>query len=380
MAKHISFPSIEQFRNVVRTVQERCRFHEVPLPTLRFHGTVKLHGTNASVVYYPFKDEMWAQSREQVISVGSDNAGFARFVEDNKADFKKMFEQMAAEYGGAPGHKAMFAIYGEWCGKGIQKGVAVNQLDKRFVVFAARFVEPEDDKMFDGEGWFDEADTANLVMVPDLASPLIDCIEKYDTWDIDIDMANPQVKQNELGELTLAVEQECPYSKAHGVSGVGEGIVWRCTGVATYKMIKVPTPYRTEDLAFKVKGEKHSDTKVTKLASVDLEKVASIKEFVEKVVTDHRLEKGIDYLKATATRAPFRLDVQLTGDFLRWIGNDVIKEESELMTESGLERKEVMSQVNKVARQWFMTRLNEEIMGRPPEEPGTPCIAVPVKG
>lgn len=360
MAKHISFPSIEQYRNVVRTVQERCRFHEVPLPTLSFHGTVKLHGTNASVVYYPFKDEMWAQSREQIISVGSDNAGFARFVEDNKDDFKKLFAEAKDFYIGDD-EKFHIAIYGEWCGKGIQKGVAVNQLDKRFVIFAARILDKDDNE---GDGWLEPHAVLDLYAGAGVVSPLIDCIEKYETWDMDIDMADPQAKQNELGELTLAVEHECPYSKAHGASGVGEGIVWRCIGVSSQKLARRPSVlYRTADLAFKVKGEKHSDTKVLKLASVDLEKVKSIKEFVDKVVTEHRLEKGIDHLKASwSAKGPFRLDVQLTGDFLRWVGTDVMKEEAELMTESGLDRKDVMSQVNKTARQWFMTRLNDDVM------------------
>ena len=26
-------------------------------------------------------------------------------------------------------------VFGEWCGKGIQKGVAINQLEKMFIIF-----------------------------------------------------------------------------------------------------------------------------------------------------------------------------------------------------------------------------------------------------
>ena len=58
------YPSIEQFRNVIRTVKERHDFngkdeygkaiyqHDSNYPTLKFIGTVKLHGTNSAVVKY----------------------------------------------------------------------------------------------------------------------------------------------------------------------------------------------------------------------------------------------------------------------------------------------------------------------------------------
>lgn len=373
--KHISFPSIEQYRNVVKTVQERCRFHEEPLPRLAFHGTVKLHGTNSSVAYRD--GVLWAQSRSQIITPESDNAGFARFVNEHSDDLTK-FCVRALSYGS--GDTAV--VYGEWCGRGIQKGVAVSQLEKKmFIIFAIRVVDSADDE---ASTWFDSNLVANVFdearLNDGVSTDQIDCIERFKTWDIEIDMAFPQAKQNLLGELTLEVEQECPVGAELGVKGVGEGIVWRCEGIATSKLAQPFVPYRVDDLVFKVKGEKHSDTKVKTLAAVDLEKVQNIKEFVEKVITDHRLEKGVDHLKATATAFPFRLDVKMTGDFLKWVGGDVLKEEADLMTESGLDRKAVMSEVNRAARQWFMTRLNEEIMGRPPEPEGYPCIATAVKG
>ena len=63
MSKMIKFPSIEQFRNVIRHVKSKAQFvgkdengdpvydQSIPLPTLQFCGTVKLHGTNAGIVY-----------------------------------------------------------------------------------------------------------------------------------------------------------------------------------------------------------------------------------------------------------------------------------------------------------------------------------------
>ena len=47
-----------------------------------------------------------------------------------------------------------------------------------------------------------------------------------------------------------------------------------------------------------------------------------------------------------------------TGTFLRFVINDVIKEESDIMYEKGLEPKDVNSMISKIARTWFIEQLN----------------------
>jgi hypothetical protein len=42
---------------------------------------------------------------------------------------------------------------------------------------------------------------------------------------MEIDFNMPQLVQNQLSEITIAVEEECPVAKAFGFSGIGEGIV-----------------------------------------------------------------------------------------------------------------------------------------------------------
>ena len=63
MKKHISYPKIGQFRDVVTSIRRQSSFVEIdnegdpvydpslPKPKVVFTGTVKLHGTNASVCY-----------------------------------------------------------------------------------------------------------------------------------------------------------------------------------------------------------------------------------------------------------------------------------------------------------------------------------------
>src|SRR5690554_4911167 len=112
----IKYPSIEQFRNVVKDVRLRTDYagkdeegnniyqHTSDYPTLKFHGTVKCHGSNGSVVRY--KDRTEYQSRNRVLSLTSDNAGFMLAMSGKNLDF--MFEGIEFnEY---------IAVFGEWCG------------------------------------------------------------------------------------------------------------------------------------------------------------------------------------------------------------------------------------------------------------------------
>lgn len=341
----LPFPSIEQFRNVIRTVNERAQHHAVPVPRLKFHGTVKLHGTNAAVACTAGALDMWAQSRTQIITREKDNAGFAAFVYDNERTFACLLN--IAELLGHAQPGATVAIYGEWCGGNIQSGVALNQLPKMFVVFAIRVKHGEENSF-----WFPPELVAECLSGVEESG--IRCIESFPTWEIEIDMANPALSQNALGDITAAVEAECPVGKAFGKVGIGEGVVWRCMGAADGSELA----FRTDDLVFKVKGEKHSDTKVRTLAPVDIEKVNSVSAFVAQVCTDHRLLKGIDFLREQG--AP--IDVTSTGQFLKWVGGDVVKEESDTMDASGLDRKDVMGAVNKAARNWLMTYLDQQVM------------------
>jgi hypothetical protein len=85
---HSSYSSIEQLRHLVKDVayyyKDNCIANN--LPTLRFTGTIKLHGTNAGIGYNN-KDGVWCQSRSNIITPKNDNAGCASFVESNKDYF-----------------------------------------------------------------------------------------------------------------------------------------------------------------------------------------------------------------------------------------------------------------------------------------------------
>jgi hypothetical protein len=342
MKKHISFPSIEQFRHVNATVNRQFNFvgldengeaiydHNKDKPTLKFKGTVKLHGTNAGICFNN-EDGMWAQSRENIITPESDNAGFAFFVESNREIFESMFVHVA-EHHGIDLNTNTISIYGEWCGGNIQKGVGITNLPKSFFIFGIKVtphVESDEERKTKPAYWVDYSHWRNN-------QARIYNIDDFQTWEMDIDFNRPELSQNQLSELTIAVEEECPVAKAFGFSGIGEGIVWSCE-------------FKGVVHRFKVKGEKHSSSKVKTLAAVDVEKVNSIKEFVDYAVTESRFNQGIE--KTFPNNEP--IDVKKMGSLIKWVTDDIIKEEIDTMKASNLEPKDVNKFVSTKVRDMF---------------------------
>lgn len=313
------YPSIEQFRNVIRELKMNHDYqgkdandgpiynHISDYPVILFRGTVKLHGSNAGIVRY--KDGLTQfQSREQVLGVGNDNAGFYQTHVNKNLDF--LFEDIE--------FNDYIAIYGEWCGKGIQSGVAISQLPKMLVIFGCKV----DDVWVD----FKKSDPTQQIYN----------INDFPTFEVEVDFNHPEIAQNEFVKLTEQVESECPVGKEFGVSGIGEGIVWKAMHNDKY-------------YSFKTKGEKHSNSKVKTIAAVDIEEVNSINEFVDFALTENRLKQGLDKL----TEMGLPVDQTSTGAYLKWIVGDVLKEEGDTMVKNGLNEKKVCSALSTKARVWF---------------------------
>jgi len=225
------------------------------------------------------------------------------------------------------------AIYGEWCGGSIQKGIALSGLPKMFVIFAVK----ADDTWIDLE---------HLSIPIDVAAG-VRCITESHSYLLEIDFARPELAQSRLVELTTAVEAACPFGALLGVTGVGEGIVWQ----------RLDDP--SSDYWFKVKGEKHSASKVKTLAAVDVEKVTALREFVESVVTEARCEQGLQNLTREQLK-PF--EMASMGDFIRWVHGDVMKEEGDTIAANGIDPKKMGGMIAPVARAWFVSRLDAAVM------------------
>ena len=347
MKEFIKYPKIGQYRNAVKIIRDWTHYQgqdedgnpiideSIEKPVLRATGTVKLHGTNAGVVYDLESDEIYAQSRTRVITVESDNAGFAFFVESNKDNLKKHLKKvldiansrsaakMINESFQEPQEKTI-AVFGEWCGGNIQKGVALAELDKMFVVFDVKI----------GEKFVNNSDLAHIL--EDLPEYIKSAVH-YKTYHMDIDFNNPEQHTNLLVEITNDVENECPVAKEFGISGIGEGVVWKVN-------------YNGEILRFKVKGQKHSSSKVKKLAQVDPEKLKSIEQFVDYAVTENRLKQGIEQVFTANNR---EIENKGIADFVKWVKQDIFSEEKDVMVESSLEPKDVMKQISQKSVDWL---------------------------
>lgn len=130
--------------------------------------TEKLDGTNACVIVSEDGVDVAAQSRNRIITPDADNYGFASWVHKNA---------LALSDALGPGYH-----YGEWWGRGIQRGYGLNE--RRFSLFnVARWNTPEGIaalETVDGlypvptlyHGVFDQAEVNYaLAMLTDFGSP-----------------------------------------------------------------------------------------------------------------------------------------------------------------------------------------------------------------
>jgi len=315
-------PSIGQYRNAVRQVREHCKYHEKPLPTLTFHGTVKLHGTNASIQVRD--DQIEYRSKNRVLVPGDDHAGFAKHMSENEKSVMWLINDIRRQFDCTDEDR--ITVYGEWCGEGIQKAVGISELAKMFMVFALRI----------NDEWkpiisLTAREEANIYLIVD-----------FPMFAVQIDLNNPHLVQNKMADLTLKIEAECPVAKHFGIAeGVGEGIVWKC----------VDDDWLSSDYWFKVKGEKHSSSRVSKLANVDIEHIEGINNVVDTFVTESRLEQG---LQEAVLDKGGELEMRYIGDFLKWVFADIMKEEGDTIAALPYEKKEISKPI------WYLTKMSKD--------------------
>lgn len=313
-----AFSSIESFRHVKETVKHYCQTHGKAWPVLNYTGTVKLHGTNAGIRLTP-AGKVIPQNRTRILAPDSDNFGFAGWVHAHENEIRTLLTPYLGKDG--------VTVFGEWAGKGIQKKVAVSLLDKHFIAFS----------LFSDEEY--------KRLPKDICNPSIGFrnILEIPTYTAVIDFADPAPVLEKLAELTLAVEKECPWGKYLGVTGIGEGIVWTCD----------ERPFDT-DLWFKTKGLEHKKHDKVKI-EVDPVLLESIEAVLEQILPEWRLEQGISYLRENN----FPVDPRSTGEYLKWISKDILKEDRDVIEANKLDWGRVNKAVQFKARQYFMDQINK---------------------
>lgn len=330
----MAWPEIEAFYNIRKYTAAHPEILNGNSAVL-YKSKVKLHGTNAAIQFTP-EHTLVCQSRTNIITPQDDNAGFARWVEENKIEFLRT-------------HFARGAIlYGEWCGPGIQKGVAISEIPKKiFAVFAVRPMSGSDNLMIEPweiNEWFGGLKIPGLYILP-WFDPGAGRIISGSQDPIQIDWSKTsedlQSTADTINNWVASVEVEDPWvKKTFDVKGTGEGLVFypvseQHLGFANFS-----------NLVFKAKGEKHKNIKTAAPAQVNPEVAASVEAFVELVLTPARLDQG-----ATAVGG---FDMKQTGKFVAWCLADVQKETTDELEASQLEWKQVQKPLGDKARAWFL--------------------------
>jgi hypothetical protein len=226
-------------------------------------------------------------------------------------------------------------IYGEWCGQGIQSKVAIASLPKMFVVFGIWDHESED--------WLDfHAIKPTAEELTHLNAHNIWLVTQAPVYEVEIDFNNPVPAAELISQYTLQVEDKCPWAVLHGVEGMGEGIVWNSYDYPV-------------NLYFKSKGEKHKKGGPKTHVAVDPEKVNAISELVDLLLPEWRLEQGFDHLRENN----IPLANTSTGHYLKWIAQDVLKEEEDRIAANPYPWKEVQGTVMTRAKAYYFQKLNE---------------------
>jgi hypothetical protein len=332
----LPFHDIESLRHVIADVDRHCDYNGLTTkPTIKFRGTVKLHGTNAGVRVTGY--DVIAQGRNRVLTIQSDNFGFALFTAQRSADFRSLRDSMFGT------DSADVTFFGEWCGVGIQKGVGIAKLPKMFVIFAIH--HHADDTWYDfgrlnlGADDYTWFNNQNIYF-----------ITQFPTYSVEVDFNNPTPAAEEIGRLTLLVEDSCPVANSslftaynHGENiGIGEGIVW----------VSVDYPVH---ITFKSKGLKHKKASTTPRVATDPAKVDSINALVDELLPEWRLEQGFDHLRQNN----LPIVTQSTGDYLKWISQDILKEETDVITANAFPWKEIVGTISRRARDYYLKKLDE---------------------
>ena len=170
-------------------------------------------------------------------------------------------------------------------------------------------------------------------------------IHEFPTREFEIDFNFAQKVQNDLVETCLKVEDCCPVAKQlEGIEGIGEGIV-------------LETFYKGNRFTAKIKGDKHSrGSRVKKLAQVDPVMVESIEKFVSHAATESRVDQAIHEVGNSIQET---LDKKHTGSIIKWVANDIIVEEADILKENNLEYSQVGGKVANEVRRIYFNKLQE---------------------
>ncbi len=249
---------------------------------IKYLGTVKLHGSHSDIVLRPAPpgdadadggDVLVLQSRNKVVTPGgkTDHAQMAGKLTPHAAALRRLAQAARERAGAPPG--AVVQLAGEWCGPGVQKGVAICRLPHAFYLVGARVGgvwQPRsvveglrdhgalvfnifDYPAFELEVHFGRGDEG-VKEALDRAMELTMQVGARALRMLGRSGEGGQASEVDSAWLRPQVDAVCPVAQARGVTGPGEGIVWvpdlDCPANPAW-LCSAP------GLWFKTKGESH---------------------------------------------------------------------------------------------------------------------------
>jgi len=312
-------------------------------------NNILVHNSNGSVCFSE-PDGFWVQSRKNIITPEKDNAACAFAAMANEKEWMEIISSLSDEHN-IDLDKEIITVYFEWCGGNIQKNACVSGLDKMAVIFKYFKVSPiepqtEDNGREVAARWLETNGICN-------EEKNIFNVTKFPSVELEIDFNEPQMAINKMIKLTEDVENNSGIAKAFNVpDNIGEGFVW------TFVLDE-------NRFIWKTKGEKHAGkSKVKVLKPVDEAKEKIKIDFVNNVACQtFRLDQMFSEVKNSEYNGDvMKMSMKDMGTYLRLIHRDVIKEHTDELMEKGLEPKQINGMISKVAKDYFINRLNEEQM------------------
>lgn len=331
---------IEQLRRLNREpVHPEANITVDPVP---FIGTVKLHGTHADILVYPDNRIVFQSRNITGLSVAKDNQGFAATMSEKTNAIIGLRDMYLARWkelnpGTTLEEDLPVVIAGEWIGEKIQKDVAIAQLSRRFVIVSINL-----------NGVWQKDEEYSNISLPDHD---IYNASRAGIFHTTLHPDDYESTVSEVEHMTEEVAAHCPFAATFGISGLGEGIVWK----------PVPRQYNGDtSLWFKSKGGKFKPTyfripRQNEGTDANKERRKTAAAMAVAWCSQQRLEQGWDVLREKGVER----DVKALGDFLKWIQHDILEEEKSHINEHGVDEASLKIEIAKIAKPWYRAKLRD---------------------
>jgi len=357
----IKFPKITDFISTVKNIRFMAQYngqdeinkaiidYNTPLPSnLKYHATEKIHGTNAGVSYNN-KLGYWVQSRNNILTIERDNAGCYLFSMKRKSNFINIINNLA-EYYNIDLDVDIITIFFEFAGGNIQSYSALSNYDDKVAIIFSHFkVSPiveevnghttKYSQLYNGRWESTKAYNDNENSIYN--------INNFKSYEGVIDVNDINKSVAEFNNIIAKLEDNSPVGQSFGIDGnIGEGVV-------------VSLIYNNRLIRFKVKGSKHSKSKVKTLTPVD-DKLEQRKiDFCNKFTcTPERLEQFYQQLLHENNND---ISMKNFGSYIKYVMKDIAVEECDNLIENELNMKMINKYAVGMIKSYYVDQLYANI-------------------